>query len=175
MDRRKLPGKEIDHWDRENSEDQGNDAQIPFWFCKGIKLMGKDEEKGRMEKGWIFCVEFYLALDIVPRIVKGIYLIHPQRFMVEGIESQEETYDKSGKKNRNLAFQQHLHLNTSKTNRIQVIQSVSQSPYLQVILGPKEKDTLKRLRGNDRSLGSWHQNTPLEQPVFSRSNPLLSI
>jgi hypothetical protein len=38
--RRKLSGKKVDHGNGEDSRDQRNDTKIPFWFCKGIKLMG---------------------------------------------------------------------------------------------------------------------------------------
>ncbi len=48
--RRKLPSKEVDHGDRKGTKNQRNDTEIPFCFCKGIKkLMGEDEEKGRMK------------------------------------------------------------------------------------------------------------------------------
>jgi len=56
--RRKLSGKKVDHGDGDGSKNQRNDTEILFWFCKGIKLMGEDEEKGRMKEGWVLFIEF---------------------------------------------------------------------------------------------------------------------
>jgi hypothetical protein len=56
--RRKLSGKKVDHGDGEGSKDQRNDTEIPFGFCKGIKLMGENEEKGRMKEDWVLFIEF---------------------------------------------------------------------------------------------------------------------
>jgi hypothetical protein len=86
--RRKLPRKEIDHRDGEGSKDQRNDTEIPFRFCKGIKLMGDNKKKRRMEEGWVLFIEFYLILETIPRILEGMDFVNPKGFLVEGVESQ---------------------------------------------------------------------------------------
>jgi hypothetical protein len=54
----KRSGEEINYGDGEGSKDQRNDTKIPFWFCKGKKMMGENEEKGRMKEGWVLFIEF---------------------------------------------------------------------------------------------------------------------
>lgn len=82
-----MPGNEVNHRNGKSSEDQGNDTEIPFWFCKGVKLMGEDEEKGRMKESWVFFIEFQLTAEIIPRILEGINFVKPKGFPVEGVES----------------------------------------------------------------------------------------
>jgi len=85
--RRKLPGKKVDHGDREDSRDQRNDTEIPFRFCKGIKLMGKNKKKGRVKVCRVLFIEFYLAIEIIPRIIKRINFIPPERFLIKSVKS----------------------------------------------------------------------------------------
>ena len=63
--RRKLPRKEIDHGNGEDSKDQGDDPEVSFGFGEGVELMGEDEEERRMEKGRVLFIEFYLPLEII--------------------------------------------------------------------------------------------------------------
>ena len=60
-ERRELPCQEIDHGDGKDSEDQGDNAKISFWSCKGMEEMGKNEEQGRMKIRGILLIIFYLT------------------------------------------------------------------------------------------------------------------
>ena len=75
--RRKLSGKKVDHGNGNGPKDQRNDTEIPFWFCKGIKLMSEDEEKGRMKKSWVLFIEFYLTFEIISGIIEGMDFVNP--------------------------------------------------------------------------------------------------
>ncbi len=55
--------------------------------------MGEDKKEGRMKKSGILFVIAYLALKIIPGIIEGVNLIHPEGFVVKGVESQAEAYD----------------------------------------------------------------------------------
>jgi hypothetical protein len=70
-------GEEVDHWDGESPEYEGDDTKVSFWFGKRIELMGKNKKKGRVKEGWAFSVEPELAFKIIPGIIKCVYLIHP--------------------------------------------------------------------------------------------------
>jgi hypothetical protein len=49
--------------------------------------MGEDEEKWRMKECRVLFIEFYLIPKTIPRILEGINLVKPERFLVEGVES----------------------------------------------------------------------------------------
>jgi hypothetical protein len=85
--RRKLSCKEIDYGDGEDSKDQGDDAEISFWFAERIKRVGEDEKEGRVKISWVFFVEIYLFLKAKSRIIQCIDLVYPEGFSVEGVES----------------------------------------------------------------------------------------
>ena len=53
--------------------------------------MGENKEKGRMEEGRIVLVKLQLIPEIIPRIIIGMDLIHPEGFFVKVIESQDKT------------------------------------------------------------------------------------
>ena len=63
--RRELSCKKIDHGDGESSEYQWDDAEILFGFFERVEEVGKYEKEGRMQKGGIFFIEFYLVLKII--------------------------------------------------------------------------------------------------------------
>ena len=58
---RELPRKEIDHRYRKNSKYEGNDSEVSFRVCKGIKEVRKEEEKRKMGVSRFLFVEFYLV------------------------------------------------------------------------------------------------------------------
>ena len=70
-------GKEIDHKNRKGSKNQGNDAEIPFGFCKRVELVGEHKEEGRVKKSGILSVKSELGSKIIPGVVEGMDLIHP--------------------------------------------------------------------------------------------------
>jgi len=64
--------------------------------------MGQHKKEGRVKKGGIFFVKLYLPFEIISRVVEGIDLIHPEGFLVEGIESKSKSYEKTEDKNKNF-------------------------------------------------------------------------
>jgi len=91
-ERRKLSCKEIDHGDGEGSEDQGDNPEVSFGLGKRIELVGENEEKGRMKIRWILFIEFYLAFEVVSGVIEGMDFVHPERFLIESVESQRKAY-----------------------------------------------------------------------------------
>jgi len=93
--RRKLPRKEIDHGDGKGSENQGDDPEVPFGLGKRVQLMGENEEEGRMKIRRILFIKFYLAVEIISGIVECMDFVHPERFLIKGVESQAKTDEKT--------------------------------------------------------------------------------
>jgi hypothetical protein len=87
--------KKIDHGDGEGSEDQRDNAKIPFWVLKWIKEMGEDEKEGGVEESWVLFVKSELILEAIPRIIKRIDLVPPKGFLIKCIKSQCKTYQKT--------------------------------------------------------------------------------
>jgi hypothetical protein len=94
--------QEVDHGDGEGSEDKGYDAEVPFWFCEWVELVGENEKKGRVEESGVLIIEFYLAFEIIPGVVEGIDFIQPEGFLVKSMESQYKAYDKTKNEDKNL-------------------------------------------------------------------------
>jgi len=90
-----LSCKKIDHWDGKSSEDQGDDSEVPFGLGERMELMGENKEKGRVEIRWILLIKFYLASEIIPRIIEGVDFIDPERFLIKGVKSEYKTYEKA--------------------------------------------------------------------------------
>jgi hypothetical protein len=57
--------------------------------------VGEDEEKGRMEEDGVFFIEFDLVLEILPGIIEGMDFVHPKRFFVKGVKTQDKAYKKA--------------------------------------------------------------------------------
>ena len=57
--------------------------------------MCKNEEERGMKEGGVFFVEFYLAFEIISRIIEGIDFVHPEGFLVKGIKPQDKPYKKT--------------------------------------------------------------------------------
>jgi hypothetical protein len=85
--RRERSCKEIEHGNGEGSEDQRDDAQISFGPGKRVELVGEDEEERRMKKGWVLLIEFDLPFEIIPGVIEGMDLVHPERFLIESVKS----------------------------------------------------------------------------------------
>ena len=100
--RRERSCKEIEHGDREGSEDQGDDPEVSFGLGKRIELMGEDEEERRMKKRWILLVEFDLSFEVIPGIIVGMHFVHPQGFLVKGVKPQTEPNDEAENKDENF-------------------------------------------------------------------------
>jgi hypothetical protein len=101
-ERRKLSGKQIDHGDGEDSEDQGDDPEVSFGLGERIELVGENEKKGRMKIGWILFIEFYLAFEVISGVVEGMDFVQPEGLLIESVESQSEAYQETQKKDQNL-------------------------------------------------------------------------
>jgi len=84
--------KEIDHWDRESSKDQRDDAEVPFRFGERIELVCEDEEEGRMKIRRILFVKFYLVFEVISGVIEGMDFIHPEGLLIEGVEPQDKAY-----------------------------------------------------------------------------------
>jgi len=50
--------------------------------------MRKDKKQGRVKVGWILFIKFYLAFEIVPRIIECMDFIDPEGFLIEGVKPQ---------------------------------------------------------------------------------------
>ncbi len=61
--------------------------------------MGENEKEGGMEESRVLFIEFNLAVEIIPRIIEGVDFIHPEGFLVKGVESQDKPYQKTEKEN----------------------------------------------------------------------------
>jgi hypothetical protein len=82
--------EKIDHRDGEDSEEKGYNSEVLFRFGERIKLVGKDEEEGRMKIRRILFIQFYLAFEIISRIVVSMDFVEPERFFVKSVEPQTE-------------------------------------------------------------------------------------
>jgi hypothetical protein len=102
-DRRgKRSCEEIDHRDGEDSEDQRDDAEVPFRFGERIELVCEDEEEGRMKIRRILFVKFYLVFEVISGVIEGMDFIHPEGLLIESVEPQSETYNEAENKNHDL-------------------------------------------------------------------------
>jgi hypothetical protein len=64
--------------------------------------VGENKKQGGMEIGWFLFVEFDLSLEIISRIIKGMNFIHPEGFLVKGVESQGKTDEETEKEDKNF-------------------------------------------------------------------------
>jgi hypothetical protein len=55
--------------------------------------MGENKKEGRMEESRVLLIEFYLAIEIISRIIKSIDFIYPERFFAKGVKPQGKTYE----------------------------------------------------------------------------------
>jgi len=94
--------EKIDHRDGESSEEKGYNSEVPFRFGERIKLVGKDEEERRMKVSWIPLVKFYLASEIISRIIVSMDFVEPERFLIKSIEPQGEPQEKTNNDDKNL-------------------------------------------------------------------------
>jgi len=101
-ERRKLSCKKIDHGDGKSSEHQGDDSQVSFGFGERIELMGENEEKGRVKISRILLIKVKLTSKIISRIIEGMDFVHPERFSVEGVESEGKAYEKAKNDDKNF-------------------------------------------------------------------------
>jgi len=101
-ERRKLSRKEIDQGDREGSEDQRDDSEIPFGFGERIELVGENKEEGRVEISRSLFIKLYLAFKVISGVIEGMDFVHPEGFLVEGIESQGEADNQTKKENEDF-------------------------------------------------------------------------
>jgi hypothetical protein len=99
---RKLSCEEIDQGDGEGSKDQRDDSEVPFGFGKGVELMGEDEEERRVKIRGVLFIKFYLAFEIIPGVIEGVDFIHPEGFLVEGIEPQGEADNQTKKEDEDF-------------------------------------------------------------------------
>jgi hypothetical protein len=100
--RRKLSCKEIDHRDGEDSEDQRNDPEVPFRLGERIELMGENKKEGRMKIRRVLFIKLDLPTEIVSGVIEGVDLVHPERFLIEGVEPQGEAQENAEKKGNNF-------------------------------------------------------------------------
>jgi hypothetical protein len=64
--------------------------------------MGKDEEKGRMEIGWILLIKFDLPSEIVSGVIEGMDFVYPEGLPVEGVKPQGKAYEEAKNKDKNF-------------------------------------------------------------------------
>jgi len=102
-ERRKLSCKEIDHGNGKGPKDQRDDSEITFGFGERIELMGEEEEERRVKIRWILFIKFYLAFEVISGVIEGVDFIHPEGFLIEGIESQGEADEETKKKNKKIS------------------------------------------------------------------------
>jgi len=62
--------------------------------------MGENIKKWRVKECRVLFIEFYLAVEIVPRIIKSIDFIYPEGFLVKGVKSQGEPDEKADKNDK---------------------------------------------------------------------------
>ena len=100
--RREGSREKVHHRYGESSEDQRNDPQISLGFFKGVEKMGEKKKERGVEESRVVFIEFNLAGEIIPRIIEGVNFIHPEGFLVKGVESQDESYKETEKKNQDF-------------------------------------------------------------------------
>jgi len=57
--------------------------------------VGQYEKQGRVKVGWVFFIEFYLAFEIIPRIIKCVDFIHPEGSLIKCMQSQSKPDDET--------------------------------------------------------------------------------
>lgn len=62
-----------------------------------------------MEESGVFFIKFYLAFQIISGIIKGMDFVHPEGFLVKGIESEGEANEETEEKNKYLFFKRVIH------------------------------------------------------------------
>jgi len=55
-----------------------------------------------MKVGWILLIIFQLVFKAISRIIKGMDLINPERFLVKGVESQGKADEKAKNDDKNF-------------------------------------------------------------------------
>jgi len=60
--------------------------------------VGEDEEERGMKVSGVLLIKFYLALEIIPRIIVGMDFINPEGFLIESIKPQSKAYEETKKK-----------------------------------------------------------------------------
>ena len=106
-----LPCEEVDHGDREHSEDQWDDPKVSFWFGEGIELVGKNKEERRMKIRGILLIELDLAFEIIPGVIEGMDLIHPEGLLIENVEAENKACNETENKNDDLFLCYFFHPN----------------------------------------------------------------
>ena len=71
--------------------------------------MGKDEEKGRMKVRGVLFIKFDLPSQIVSGVVEGMDFVYPERFFVEGVESQSKAYEEANYQDRDFFLFRVIH------------------------------------------------------------------
>jgi len=64
--------------------------------------MGEHKKEGRVKKSGILLIKFELGTEIIPGVIKGVNFVHPKGFLVEGIESEGKSYQKTEEHNKNF-------------------------------------------------------------------------
>ena len=140
--------KEIDHRDGKSSQDQWDDSQVSFGFGERIELMGENEEKGRVKISRILLIKVKLTSKIISRIIEGMDFVHPERFSVEGVESEGKAYEKAKSDDKNFFSFYVAHIDSVLALRPSRSVLFNRSPYqslfLREISDPRGKDTWKR-------------------------------
>jgi hypothetical protein len=92
--------KKVDYGNGESSKDQRDDSKVSFGFGERIELVGENEEEGRMKEAGVPFVKFYLVSEVIPGVIEGVDFIHPEGFLVKGIESKGKPNEKAEKKDK---------------------------------------------------------------------------
>jgi hypothetical protein len=77
------------------SHNEWNNPEVSLRVRGGIEQMSEDEEKGRMKGGRIFFMKIDLGLEVISGVVKSVDFVQPERFLVEGIESEGKSNEET--------------------------------------------------------------------------------
>jgi hypothetical protein len=64
--------------------------------------MGEHKKEGRVKKSRILLIKSELGSEIIPGVIEGMDLIHPEGFLVEGIESEGKSDEKAEHDQKNF-------------------------------------------------------------------------
>jgi hypothetical protein len=53
--------------------------------------MGEHKKEGRVKKRGILLIKSELGSEIIPGVIEGMDFIHPEGFLVEGVESENKS------------------------------------------------------------------------------------
>ncbi len=106
---RELFGEEVEHGDGEGAKEEGEDAEVSFWFLEGVEEVGEDEEEWGVEVGWILLIELELGFEVITGVVEGVDLIYPEGFLVEAIEPECEAQKKAKDEDKDFFLFQMIH------------------------------------------------------------------